>query len=184
MIIERLNLTAFGRFSDLALDLSAGPRRLHLVYGPNESGKSTCLRAISSLLFGIPSRTVDNFLHGNAKLRVGATLMDDRGQRLTVIRRKNGKSKLHAEDDKTPIDPSQLEQMLGGIDEDAFHHRFGLSHEQLVAGGQAILESKGELGEILFAAGAGVGRLKAIQFELENESKELFLERGKKTINS
>ena len=184
MIIERLDLKAYGLFSDESLDLSAGPRRFHLVYGPNESGKSTCLRAISALLFGIPTRTTDSFLHSNAKLRVGATLLGPDGNRLTVIRRKNGKTKLHAEDDKTPIDPVELEQMLGGIDEAAFHHRFGLSHEQLVAGGQAVLDSKGELGEILFAAGAGVGRLKAIQTELENESKELFLERGKKRINS
>nr|WP_161501292.1 YhaN family protein [Rhodopirellula sp. SM50] len=184
MIIERLDLKAYGLFSDESLDLSAGPRRFHLVYGPNESGKSTCLRAISALLFGIPTRTTDSFLHSNAKLRVGATLLGPDGNRLTVIRRKNGKTKLHAEDDKTPIDPMELEQMLGGIDEAAFHHRFGLSHEQLVAGGQAVLDSKGELGEILFAAGAGVGRLKAIQTELENESKELFLERGKKRINS
>ncbi|MDV6029217.1 MAG: AAA family ATPase [Phycisphaera sp. RhM] len=184
MIIERLDLLAYGLFSDESLDLSAGPRRFHLVYGPNESGKSTCLRAISALLFGIPTRTTDSFLHSNAKLRVGATLLGPDGNRLTVIRRKNGKTKLHAEDDKTPIDPIELEQLLGGIDEAAFHHRFGLSHEQLVAGGQAVLDSKGELGEILFAAGAGVGRLKAIQTELENESKELFLERGKKRINS
>ncbi|QDV45164.1 Chromosome partition protein Smc [Stieleria neptunia] len=183
MILERLDLKAYGLFSDESLDLSAGPRRFHLVYGPNESGKSTCLRAISALLFGIPTRTTDSFLHSNAKLRVGATLLGPDGNRLTVIRRKNGKTKLHAEDDKTPIDPMELEQMLGGIDEAAFHHRFGLSHEQLVAGGQAVLDSKGELGEILFAAGAGVGRLKAIQTELENESKELFLERGKKRIN-
>ncbi|WP_182867684.1 YhaN family protein [Stieleria mannarensis] len=184
MIIERLDLKAYGLFSDESLDLSAGPRRFHLVYGPNESGKSTCLRAISALLFGIPTRTADSFLHSNAKLRVGATLLGSDGNRLSVIRRKNGKTKLHAQDDKTPVDPAELEQMLGGIDEAAFHHRFGLSHEQLVAGGQAVLDSKGELGEILFAAGAGVGRLKAIQSELESESKELFLERGKKRINA
>lgn len=183
MIIENLNLKAFGRFTDTQLDLSAGPQRFHLVYGPNESGKSTCLRAISSLLFGFPTRTIDSYLHGNAKLRVGATFVDESGQRLQVIRRKNGKTKLHAEDDSTPVDPAQLEQMLGGIDEPTFHHRFGLSHEQLVAGGKAVLDSKGELGEILFAAGAGVGRLNAIRAQLDGESKELFLERGKKTIN-
>ncbi|MCO8123979.1 AAA family ATPase [Stieleria sp. TO1_6] len=183
MIIQQLNLKAFGRFSDQTLDLSAGPRRFHIVYGPNESGKSTCLRAISSLFYGIPTRTTDNYRHGNAKLRIGATLIDQNGQPLTVIRRKNGKTKLHAADDKTPIDEAVLQQLLGGVDESAFHHRFGLSHDQLVEGGQAVLDSKGELGEILFAAGAGVGRLKAIQAKLDEESKELFLERGKKAIN-
>lgn len=184
MIIERLDLKAFGRFTDESLDLSAGPRRFHVVYGPNESGKSTCLRAISSLLFGFPTRTEDNYVHSNAKLRIGATLIDRTGNRTTVVRRKNGKTKLHAADDKTPVDPATIDQMLGGIDEAAFHHRFGLSHEQLVIGGKAVLDSKGELGELLFAAGAGVGQLKSIQSQLENESKDLFLERGKKKINA
>lgn len=184
MIIERLDLKAFGRFSDESLDLSAGPRRFHLVYGPNESGKSTCLRAISWLLFGVPNPTVDSFLHSGPKLRVGATLLDKNAHRLSIVRRKNGKVKLHAEDDITPVDEALLTQMLGGIDEATFHNRFGLSHEQLVVGGKAIVDSKGELGEILFASGAGVGRLKAIQTELENESLLLFRERGQKqTIN-
>jgi uncharacterized protein YhaN len=183
MIIERLDLKAFGRFSDTSLDLSAGPRRFHLVYGPNESGKSTCLRAIASLLFGIPKNTSDNFLHANPKLRIGATLADESEGRLSIIRRKGVKSTLLASDGETAVDPARLTAMLGGIDEAAFYHRFGLSHQQLVAGGQAVLASRGELGEILFAAGAGVGRLKAVQNELEVESKEIFLERGKKTIN-
>jgi len=36
MIIERLDLIAFGQFTGVALDLSAGPNRFHIVYGPNE----------------------------------------------------------------------------------------------------------------------------------------------------
>ncbi|KAA5543229.1 AAA family ATPase [Roseiconus nitratireducens] len=182
MIIERLDLRAFGRFTDVSLDLSAAPHRFHLVYGPNESGKSTCLRAIESLLFGIPTRTPDSYLHANSKLRVGAKLSDHRDGPLEIIRRKNGKVKLHGADDKTPVDENLLADMLGGIDLETFRHRFGLSHAELVAGGQAVVDSKGELGEILFAAGAGVGQLKAVQLALENESKELFLERGKKKL--
>ena len=183
MIIERLDLIAFGRFHHESLDLAAGPRRFHLVYGPNESGKSTCLRAISSLLFGIPNKSSDNYLHGNQKLRIGATLTDPSAGRLSVIRRKGLKSTLLESDGVTVADPALLNAMLGGIDEPTFRHRFGLSHEQLVEGGKAVVASKGELGEILFAAGAGVGRLKAIEKELENEGDALFLGRGKKKIN-
>ena len=184
MIIERLNLQAFGRFTDEVLDLSAGPRRFHLVYGPNESGKSTCLRAISALLFGVSEKTKDNYLHANTKMRIGATLVNESGMRLDVVRRKGRKSTLRYAESDEPVDPALMTTMLGGIDEAAFHHRFGLSHEQLVAGGKAVLASKGELGEILFAAGAGVGRLRAIQAELENEFTSLFKEKGQKqTIN-
>ncbi len=42
MKIQELNLTAFGLFTDkiLAFDQAA----LHIVYGPNEAGKSSALR--------------------------------------------------------------------------------------------------------------------------------------------
>ncbi|MEM9645566.1 MAG: AAA family ATPase, partial [Planctomycetota bacterium] len=63
MIIKQLDLIAFGRFTDVSLDLSAGPRRFHLIYGPNESGKSTSLRAITALFYGIPTKSTDDFLH-------------------------------------------------------------------------------------------------------------------------
>lgn len=182
MIIDRLDLLAFGQFTDVSLDLSAGPHRFHLVYGANESGKSTCMRAITSLLFGIATRTTDNYLHPNPKMRVGAKLSGTDGESLTVIRRKTGKSKLNAEDDKTPIDEASLSQLLGGIDQDTFHQRFGMSHDELVAGGKAILESKGELGTILFAAGAGISQLKSIQSQLDDDHKALFLANARKPI--
>ena len=79
MIISRLDLRAFGCFTDVSLDLSAGPRRFHLIYGPNEAGKSTSLRAITSLLFGMPHITEDNYLHANPQMRVGGLLVDTSG---------------------------------------------------------------------------------------------------------
>ena len=48
MKIRTLNLTAFGPFTEreLAFD-EAG---LHIVYGPNEAGKSSALRGLKALL--------------------------------------------------------------------------------------------------------------------------------------
>ena len=63
--------------------------------------------------------------------------------------------------------------------------RFGLSYESLVEGGAAILKGNGDLGQILFAAGAGVGRLREIQAELDQAASSLFVPRGSKaTINA
>ena len=54
MKILELALHAFGPFTDAVLDLSAGQEGLHLIYGPNEAGKSSALRALRQALFGIP----------------------------------------------------------------------------------------------------------------------------------
>ena len=44
MKILNLHLIAYGPFSDGSLDLSGGSEGLHLIYGPNEAGKSAALR--------------------------------------------------------------------------------------------------------------------------------------------
>ncbi|KLU02666.1 DNA double-strand break repair Rad50 ATPase [Rhodopirellula islandica] len=190
MIIERLDLIAFGHITNRSLDLSAGPNRFHLVVGPNESGKSTSLRAISSWLFGMATRADDAFLHPAAKLRVGGrltTLSSDGSapeRVLECIRRRGRKNTLRGADDQAEIAESELAQMLGGVDEATFRSRFGLSHEELLLGGEQILRGEGELGEILFSAGAGIGRLREIYEQLDSEASERFKRTGKTpTIN-
>ena len=102
MRIERLDLTAFGNFTGRSLDLSGGPRRFHLVYGPNESGKSTSLRAITSLLFGMPYVGEDNYLHTNPQMRVGGVLVDASGHRIECVRRRGRKGRWIAARDGRP----------------------------------------------------------------------------------
>lgn len=183
MILARLDLKAFGRFTDVSIDLSAGPRRFHLIYGPNESGKSTSLRAITSWLFGMPYAAEDCFYHSSVKLRVGGLLVDpSTGESLECIRRRGRRATLRDADDGEPIDEGKLEAMLGGISRETFLARFGLSYEGLVQGGQAILNGNGDLGQILFAAGAGVGRLREIQAELDNAAGQLFAPKSTKAV--
>ena len=121
MILSRLDLKAFGRFTDVSIDLSAGPRRFHLIYGPNESGKSTSLRAITSLLFGMPQAAEDCFVHRTEQVRVGGLLIDpDSGTSLECVRRRGKKATLRDASDQDPIDEAQLESMLGGINRETF----------------------------------------------------------------
>lgn len=181
MIISRLDLKAFGCFTDVSLDLSADPHRFHLIYGPNESGKSTSLRAITALLFGMPHISEDNYLHANPKLRVGGLLVDSAGNELECMRRRGRKATLRDGDDDQPIEEGRLAEMLGGINRETFLTRFGLSHDELVEGGSAVLHGEGDLGELLFAAGAGIGRLREIQDDLEATCSGLFTARGSKS---
>ncbi len=49
MKLDRLELTWFGKFADRAVELGPG---LNLIYGPNESGKSTLQNFVRGMLFG------------------------------------------------------------------------------------------------------------------------------------
>lgn len=179
MIIERLDLIAFGQFTGAVLDLSAGPNRFHIVYGPNESGKSTSMRAIHSLLFGMPQRSDDDFIHAYPAMRIGGQFRDAvTGEVIQCVRRRGRTKTLVTPDESNEVDPARLAAMLHGVDAETFSRQFGLSHKELVAGGRAILDGGGDLGEMLFAAGTGTGTLRAARTQLEKDRRELFIERG------
>jgi uncharacterized protein YhaN len=183
--IIRLDLKRFGHFTDRSLDLSAGQLGqfgVHLIYGANEAGKSTALRALHQCFYGIPARTDDGFLHPYTALRIGAVLSRGDGQTLETlecIRRKGNQKTLRAADDETVIDDRELAAWLGGVDEETFRLRYGINYEQLVAGGDDIVKGHGDLGRSLFAAGAGIANLRDVQQRLESEAGDLFKPTGR-----
>jgi len=174
--ILSLDLIAYGFFSGKKMEFPPD-KGLFVVYGPNEAGKSTCLRAVRGLLFGIPERTTDAFLHEASKLRVGATLRHSDGKRLAVVRRKGRKDTL-LDPDMKPIPEPLLKEFMGGIDEDTFLHVFGMNRDELVKGGAALVAGKGALGESLFAAGLGGADLKGFLESLDGEAASLFKPAG------
>ena len=173
MKIVRLDLKAFGPFTDETLDLSEGELGLHLVYGPNEAGKSTALRALKQLLYGIPQRSSDDFVHRYSDMRIGGVLANGDGSRIEIVRRKATKNDLRGPDDAV-IEPATLGRYLGRLDRETFETMFGLDHAALVRGGREIVEGRGSLGQVLFAAGSGIANLKGVQDQLEREAAELF----------
>jgi uncharacterized protein YhaN len=179
MEIRELNLAAFGPFSDRLLEFSPSGGGLHIVYGPNEAGKSSSLRGLKALLFGIPARTNDNFLHDNKDLRIGGRLRGNNGQELAVLRRKGNKNTLLSPDG-TQLEDSVLMPFLHGVNAEIFAMLFGIDHESLVRGGEDILEQKGEVGQALFAASMGSAALHAVLDRLESEAGELFKPGGSK----
>ncbi|NQU26073.1 MAG: AAA family ATPase, partial [Candidatus Nealsonbacteria bacterium] len=174
MRLLRLDLRAFGPFTDVVLDLSGGEHGLHVVYGPNEAGKSSSLRGLRQMLYGIPNNSADNFIHAHPRLRVGATLGRADGTHLELLRRKGAKNTLLESDDKTPLDEDTLRVLLGGVGPEQFEKMFGIDHPSLVAGGQEILHGGGHVGEALFAAGAGIADLRQIRKDFEEQAAKLF----------
>jgi len=184
MRILSLNLIAFGPFRDCILDLSGGKEGLHLIYGPNEAGKSAALRAIENLLYGIPTRTQDNFRFDNTKLRLGASIRGNDGKVLEIIRRKGRKDTL-LKPDQSILPDAVLEAFLGTVTQNMFSNFFGLDHKRLVEGGKALIEGKGDVGQSLFSAGMGSANLQQILRNLQTEAEALFKPGGSRpTINA
>lgn len=190
MKIAQLYLKAYGAFSGQHLDFGNGDgANFHIIYGPNEAGKSTTLRALTGLLFGIDDRTADSFLHPNPQLRVGATLITGQGTQLSVMRRKGRKQTLFALDEATgaeltdrPLPEDTLSRLLGGLDEGLYRSLFGLDMEGLARGGEALLAGKGEIGQSLFEAAAGMTSLQQLLGRLDSEASHLFRPRATTSV--
>jgi len=174
MRLRRLDLVRYGHFTDLSLDLPAGSPDLHLLFGPNEAGKSTSLAALEDLLFGIPRTSPLNFLHDYGAMRIGGVLEGD-GQALALRRRKGNRDTLLAGDDTVlPGGEAALAPFLGGADRAFFTRMFSLDHHRLREGGREILEAQDEVGQMLFAAGAGIAGLRTRLARLKEEADALW----------
>lgn len=186
MKFARLYLKAFGPFRDRIIELSAGAGRdFHLIFGPNEAGKSTVLRAVTAFLFGVPERTGDAFLHDYPSLRIGATLSLPDGTRLSAMRRKTRKATLFPIDDATgtelterPLPEGAVTDLLGGLDMPLYQSLFGLDLDGLVRGSDELLRGEGDVGRGLFQAAAGLASLRDVIAELDEEAAATFKARG------
>jgi uncharacterized protein YhaN len=126
------------------------------VYGENEAGKSSALRAIRAALFGVPHQTMDDFRHRYQDLRVGAVIRDGSGMELAFVRRKGRKDTLlNADELLGPHPDDTLDRFLGHVDGDTFLRTFAIGHDELQQGGQELSSLRGLMGESLFAAGLG-----------------------------
>lgn len=178
MRIDRVEFRAFGPFTGQTLDLEAGRHGLHVVFGRNEAGKSSALRAISAALFSIGGQTSDDFVHEYNALRIAMTLRDRNGDRLSFVRRKANRNALRDGDDGEPLHDDALRRFLGGVDREEFARVFGLDHERLRAGGELLLETAAGNGSgaasALIAAALGVQDLRGVGRAIEEEAGRLF----------
>jgi len=184
-----LYLRAYGRFSDEVLKFPCtGAADLHLVFGPNEAGKSTTLAAVTDFLFGFEPRASYHFRHDAPELRVGATIATPGGE-LHAMRRRGRKQTLFAfdpdaqqEDTRQPLADEMLASMLAGLDRQTYRMLFGLDLDELGRGGKALVAGEGEVGQSLFQAAAGLSLLKRASDDLRKTADELFTPRARTAI--
>ena len=188
MKIRTLFLKAFGPFSDAALDFS-GPANLHLIYGANEAGKSSALRAITDLRYGIPMRSKDDFVHEFKNMRVAGCFEDVAGRAVGLSRRKGNNDTLGGADPASGeplpggvVSPEVLLALTGGVAREQFETMYGLNSQHLRKGGQLLIQGEGELGAALFEASTGSAGIKQMLQTLEADAKKYFNTRSKAPI--
>jgi uncharacterized protein YhaN len=186
--IARLLLKAYGPFDGAVLDFERPAAGLQVVYGPNERGKSTAMRAIAALLYGFPLRTDDGHGRDYGALRVGAVL-DDGATRLALMRRKGTRHTLFEFDPDTGeeradrlVDQAAIDALLGGVDQDRFLAMHGLDAVRLRRGGAALATAGSDLGTLLFEASSGLSRLRRVSDALKAEADGLFVPKGQKPL--
>ncbi len=182
MRLRRLDLTRYGKFTDESLDF--GPRRdgepdLHIVYGLNEAGKSTALSGYLDLLFGIEERSRYNFLHPYSAMEIGAVL--EAGEEARELKRVKQRSGSLRDAGGQPVNEAWLGAALAGLTRESYRLMFSLDDQTLEDGGNAILESRGDLGELLFSASAGLADLGRRLEEIGTDADAIFRKRASST---
>lgn len=180
MRFTRLDILRYGALTDRVIDFRPDAR-LHVIYGPNEAGKSSALSAISDLLFGFPAAAEQSFLHEPNTLRIGADLRARDGATLSFRRRRGRKGTLLAPDDKEmALADDALSPFLGNLSRDVFERAFGLDSQRLRQGAAAMLRSGGEIGSLLFSAASGLTGLSRLRQSLEAEADGIYAARRSK----
>ena len=178
MRFERLGLVRFGKFTDHELQFplpKKGISDVHLVYGPNEAGKSTLFAAMLDLMFGIPDRTAYGFLHDYSAMRIEGRLRH-KGDSVELARIKRRTDDLLGTDGRA-LTHNPLVEMLGGLDRSGYQAMFSLDETSLEAGGRELLNANGDFGRILFSASSGLSDLTSRLKELDAEA-DTFYRRG------
>ena len=182
MRIRRLGLSRYGMFTDHTINFGeriSGNPDLHIVYGANEAGKSTALSGYLDLLFAIELRSPYSFLHGYPAMRIEGDL-EIGGQTHRLVRVRKRTTSLINQHGQ-PVADGVIANALSGIDRNAYKTMFSLDDYTLEKGGEEILRSEGDLGQLLFATSAGLVDLSIILSQLRNRADEFHKRRGRRT---
>ncbi|WP_288960731.1 AAA family ATPase, partial [uncultured Sulfitobacter sp.] len=148
MRLNRLELLRYGRFDggEIVLPAPAGGQPdVTVIYGPNESGKSTAFNGFLELLFGMKAGAHPYaFRFERNDLLVGAEL-DIPGRGVTVLRRNGKRIQSLLDHQDRPVDEAILSSALHGLSMEGYVERFSLNDEGLRKGGERIAEAKGDL---------------------------------------
>ena len=160
--LKSLHIGAFGAFSNR--DIGPFSPGLNVVYGPNESGKTTMRKFIGGVLFGWDEARGDRNAYrpagGERSGSLSFALVDDESDVFACSRARNAQWLL----------PSGADRILGGVDGDSYNRVFSLD-------GQALGTAKdvdGMVDRLLTAASGGAQSPASVASELDGRLKACF----------
>ncbi|AGI66816.1 hypothetical protein OAN307_c11130 [Octadecabacter antarcticus 307] len=181
MRIQRLHLERFGHFTDQEFDFGNGGDRpdFHIIYGPNEAGKTTTMEAALRLFYGFPLREAYAFKHQRNNLQVSATFdIEGAARRFTRLPKRIGSL---VDETGTALPEAALSAHLAGLSEGDYRQLLCLDDETIERGGEEIANAQGDIGRLLFSAAAGVADLSGVLDGVRDEANSIWKKRGRTT---
>lgn len=167
MRIEQLRLDRYAQHQERTLNFpppAGGAPDLHLIIGPNATGKSSTRAAITDLLYGIPNVSPWAIGYEPRLLRLGAIITNRTGESLDFTRLKGRKNVLIGPDGNA-IEENVLARFLG-VDKALYQALYALGQTTFREGGEEMLKAQSEVGQTIFAAASGLATLSTVQAAL------------------
>lgn len=181
--IEQLDLAFFGHFTNRQFQFSKSDpdaTDFHIVYGVNEAGKTTFMEAYLRLLYGfLPRNEPYAFRHGRSNLQVSALLQVDGEMRKF---QRNASSRNSLVDEQGNVLPeASLQAHLGGLAMDDYRKLLCIDDDSIDKGGEEIVNSRGDIGTLLFSAAAGISDLWQVLESVRGEAEGIYKSRASKS---
>lgn len=181
--IEQLDLALFGHFTNKQFNFgksdSATPD-FHIVYGANEAGKTTFMESYLRLLYGfLPRNEPYAFRHGRPNLHISALLQLD-GEMRTFQRKGSGKNSL-VDELGNVLPEASLQAHLGGLAMDDYRKLLCIDDDSIDKGGEEIVNSRGDIGTLLFSAAAGISDLWQVLESVRAQAESIYKVRASKS---
>ncbi|SPH20393.1 hypothetical protein ASD8599_01128 [Ascidiaceihabitans donghaensis] len=162
MRFRKLSLDRFGHFTDQSFDFGAVTENpdFHIIYGPNEAGKTTTMEGALRLLYGFPNNEGYQFKHLRKNLQVsGMVEIDGQTRHFTRLPKKSGTL---VDEHGSVLPEAALSSHLAGLSKDDYQKLLCLDDATLESGGEEITKASGDIGRLLFSAAAGVSDLSTV----------------------
>jgi len=182
MQIRELNIDGFGIFSNK--QVTGLTKGLNVIYGENETGKTTLVEFIRRILFEAPKRTkepnpylpLNGARHGGGlkcQLASGETILVSRSLE------NKGEALLSTRTSELKGQPA-LDAVLGHASLLLFQNIFAFTLDELQTFDSL---NENEIKNRIYGAEIGLGTvsLKAVEDSIDNRAKAIFVSRGKKT---